>query len=282
MRAWTTGILAAILAAATAAGGEGPNDDDPFRKAMRDGIKILRDGDPADFPGAAARFRTALNYQSEDANVYFWLGLAYSDFQDPIRATAPAKEAATMYDPKMANAWLLWGQALLYRGEYADALEKLKEAERLAPEDPLVLFNLGRVLYHGFSDYAGAYYQFNQVWTRYSGSRQTRPELFPVVVQARLYMAYCNEELRKWDDAIRYYKEVRDTYMEYLPGGAGNLDLRARLAATLRLAGRPTESLSAYQDLLARLRSLPADEAREKLLADVRFRLGHLYLTEDG
>ena len=286
MRGWTAGILAAILTVAAAAAGDAPGDADRFWNDMREGREILRAGDPKEFPGAVGRFREAKKLRPDNPDVYFWMGLAYSDSHSYNWAAENARDAVNYSDDQMANAWLLWGQALLYQGEYADACVKLKKARDLAQNDPLVLFNLGRALFHGGGDPKADYTLFLFKSVSESGAQRTRPELFPVVVQAQLYMAYCHEAREEWDLAILIYKNVQANYMEYLPDGAGNLDLLARLAAATRLAERPNEPRTLYQELLGRLQNLPRDLPQEKkiqnqrLLADTHFRLGHLYLTD--
>jgi tetratricopeptide (TPR) repeat protein len=267
-------LLAAALAFCMLCGGlaagTSPEDDAKYRVDMEDGIKLLRSGNRDEINRSIAKFKSALKIRPESAEAYYWIALAYSDLNNYLRAGENAKDA-TIYDDRMAEAWLLWGQVLLYQKEWNEALRKLEEASRLAPEDPLVLFNLGRVYYHGFKDPDSALPKFRAVWQRSQILRRERPENAALVIRARLYMGYCEYERGRWDNAINAFRDV-------LAEQPYNYDAALRLALAYRKNNRADECDRIFVNLL---KAIPADSpANVQLLAEVNLQLADLYLKD--
>lgn len=98
---------------------------------------------------ALARFKSALKLDPENAECYFWIGLSYSDLKN-YGIAAKNAEAAVSLNPRLSDAWLLWGQSLMYENKYTDAVQKLAKAFRLNPENYLAAYNIGRCYYYGF------------------------------------------------------------------------------------------------------------------------------------
>lgn len=245
-------------------------DDDAqkYRADMDEGIAILRSGE--DVSRAIAKFKSALKFRPESAEAYYWIALAYSDQNNYPRAAGNAKDA-TIYDERLAEAWLLWGQTLLYQKEWNEALQKLETAARLAPDDPLVLYNLGRVYYHGLKDPGAAYAKFNRIWQSSQTLRRENPANIPLVLRARLYMGYCEFERGQWAGAI-------NAFLDVLREQPNNHEASLRLAIAYRKSDRAGECERILWDIRKALAA--GNPAATQLLAEVDLQLADLYIKE--
>jgi tetratricopeptide (TPR) repeat protein len=251
---------------------ESPEDAQKYEACMREGIEILRSGNRDESARALARFKHALKLRPESAEAYYWIALTYSDQNNFPPAANNAKDA-TIYDDKFANAWLLWGQALMYMSQWRDALEKLETAARLDPENPITQYNLGRVHFHGFGDPDAALPKFRSVWQMSQRLRREHPEAAALVVQARLYMGYCESDRGRWENAINAFRDV-------LADVGSNYDAALRLAIAYRNSGRPAEC---QQILLNLVNVVPVDSpSNRRTLAETHLHLAHLYLRDPG
>ncbi|MDR1613336.1 MAG: tetratricopeptide repeat protein [Planctomycetota bacterium] len=265
-------ILALFLRAAAGLSPalESGDDAGKYRAYMDEGIGILLEGLRDEDGRAIARFKAALRLRPESAEAYYWIALVYSDQNKYARAADNAKDA-TIYDDRFADAWLLWGQSLLYQGEWSAALEKLEIAARLDPENPLIQFNLGRVHYHGFNNPDSALPKFRAVWQMSQRLRREHPEAVPLLVQARLYMGYCESDRGRWENAINAFRDV-------LADAGSNYDAALRLAIAYRNSGRPSEC---QQILLNLVNVIPMDSpANRRTQAETHLQLADLYLKE--
>ncbi len=254
-----------ILSPALAAGAE--DEAKKYRADLDEGIALLKRGSHDDHSRAIAKFKAALKLRPESAEAYYWIALTYSDQNQYSRAADNARDA-TIYDDHLAEAWLLWGQILLYQKDWNEALKKLETASRLAPDDPLVLYNLGRVYYHGFKDPGAAYSKFNRVWQSSQTLRRENPENVPLVLRARLYMGYCEFDRGQWANAA-------NAFLDVLREQPNNHDAALRLALAYNKGDRPGEAERILQNLL----SIPRDTvANRQLLAEVNLQLADLYL----
>ncbi len=245
-------------------------DEAKYRSDMSEGISLLKSGSREDLVRAIARFKSALKIKPESAEAYYWMALTYSDQNNYLRAADNAKDA-TIYDDKLAEAWLLWGQVLLYQKEWQDALEKLETASRLAPDDPQVQFNLGRVYYHGFKDPDSALPKFRAVWQSGTNLRRDKPENIPLVVRSRLYMGYCEFDRGRWDNAINAFRDV-------LNDQPGNFEAALRLALCYRHSNRASECERILWNMLKAIP--PENPANRQYLAEINLQLGDLYLKD--
>ena len=263
----------ALLFASSLLAGERSEDQRKYGADMAEGIQLLRSGSRDDIIRAIAKFKAALKIYRESAEAYYWIALAYSDQGNYIRAADNAKDA-TIYDDKMANAWLLWGQVLLYQKEWTKALEKLETAYRLAPEDPLILFNLGRVHYHGFNNPDAALPKFRSIWQKGQVIRREKPALWPLVIQARLYMGYSEFARERWDNAI-------NSFLDVLNEDPGNYEAMLHLALAYRHNGRLVDAEKNLQNTINLLSkdNRQSEINRQRLLAESHIQLAHLYLT---
>lgn len=242
-----------------------------FRADISEGVALLKAGGRDNTTRAIARFKSALRVRKESAEAYYWIGLTYSDQGNYMRAAENAKEA-TAYDDQMAEAWLLWGQSLMYQRDWDQALEKLETAYRLAPDDPLVLFDLGRVYYHGKSNPDLALPKFRAVWDKGQRLRRERPELMPIVVQSRLYIGYCEQDRGKVESAINAFRDV----LSEMPN---NHEAMLRLAIAYRDANRPADAVRVLNEIIE---SLEGKSGSSRYLAEAHVQLGSLYLSVPG
>ena len=241
-----------------------------YRSDLEEGVSLLRSGSRDDISRAIARFKSALKVRQDSAEAYYWIALAYSDQNNYPRAAENSKDA-TIYDERLTEAWLLWGQTLLYQKDWPGALEKLETAERLAPNDPLVLFNLGRVYYHGLANPGSAYAKFNRVWQNGQELRRENPENAVLVLNARLYMGYCEFDRGQWTNAINAFQDV-------LREDPDNRAAALRLAIAYRKADRVGDCERILHDLL---RAAQADiQPNRHLLAEINLQLADLYMKE--
>ena len=119
-----------------------------YHRDLEEGVALLR---KKEYARALGRFKDARKLNAEGPQAYYWMALTFSELKNYGPAVDNA-EKATILDEKMADAWLLWGQSLLYMHEWEAAKEKLEKAHRMAPDNPLVAFNIGRCYYHGFNN----------------------------------------------------------------------------------------------------------------------------------
>ena len=240
-------------------------DAEKYRLDMAEGVALLRAGHS---DRSIAKFKSALKVDPESAEAYYWIALAYSDLTNYPRAAANARDA-TIYDDKLAEAWLLWGQVLLYQKSYSEARDKLEMASRLAPENPLVQYNLGRVYYHGFRDPGSALPRFRAVWQRSQSLRREGAESAAMVTNARLYMGLCEFDRQNWDIAITAFYDV-------LAEEPLNFDAALRMALAFRHSGRPRECEQILTNMARKIS--PDSLAERQKLAEVNLQLADLYL----
>lgn len=265
-------LLPLFALAAAAASPENPDDGRKYREDMDEGVRLLRSGSRDEISRAIAKFKSALKLRPESAEAYYWIALAYSDQNNYLRAADNAKEA-TIYDDRMAEAWLLWGQILLYQREWKGALDKLETAARLDAENPITQYNLGRVHYHGFNDPETALPKFRSVWQKTQALNRERPsaESRTLQVQARLYMGYCEFDRKHWDGAINAFRDV-------LVDAGNHYDAALCLGIAYRRNGLTAESIDILQNL-ARTIQLDSPAAR-RILAETYLNLADIYLKD--
>ncbi len=259
-------------------------DDDAkkYRSDMDEGISLLRSGSRDSISRSIAKFTSARKLQPENAEAYFWLALAYSDLNNYPRASDNVREA-TIYDDRLAEAWLLWGQILLYQKEWGEALIKLETAAMLAPDDPVIQFNLGRVHYHGFKNPDAALPKFRAAWQKGQENRRDNPELIAMTVRSRLYMGTCEYErgLRQSNPANNNFTAAINAFQEVIREQPHNYDARLRLASALRRYGRIAECQAVLNELLGAFQQA-GENADRTMLAEIHLELADLYLKSAG
>lgn len=272
-------IFSLLLACAVAQAGTLQDDSAKYQSDIDEGIGLLRAGTQDEIHRSIAKFKSALKVRPESAEAYYWLALAYSDLHNYLRAADNAKDATT-YNERLPEAWLLWGQILLYQKEWEEARNKLETAARLAPENPMAQYNLGRVYYYGFKDPDNALAKFRAAWLEGQKLRRERPEMIAMTVRARLYMGCCEYErgLRQ-ENPNNYIQNAIAAFRDVLQDEPANPEARIRLALALRKAGRTADSEQILGGLLRDLQQA-ARPADRQLLAEVNLQLADLYIKD--
>ena len=272
-------ILFLLLAAGTPASAAMSEEDAAkYRADLDEGISLLRAGSRDEINRSMAKFKAALKIHPESAEAFYWTALAYSDQPNYPRAAENAKNA-TVYDDKLAEAWLLWGQILLYQKEWRESLNKLETAARLAPEDPMVLYNLGRVYYHGFRDPDNALPKFRSAWQIGQNMRRNNPEMIALAVSSRYYMGCCEYERGLKSGLAQNFESAINAFNDVINEQPNNVDARLRLAMALRKANRLLESVSILQGILKGLESA-GDRIDPMQRAEVHLQVADTYLKE--
>lgn len=226
---------------------------------MSEGARSLAHGTKEGQAMALNLFKSARKYKPDSAEAHYWIGLTYSDYQSYAEAAAFA-EQATLLDSRYADAWHLWGQSLMYLMQWSEARQKLEQAHRLDPHNPLIIFNRGRCLFHGFNNRNEALDLFKEV-LRFEPANPS-PAYLQVFNQARLYIGCCYQD-RDMPAAIIHYNEV-------LKRDPRNIEARYRLAVAYRKDGRFDR---AEKELQAVLVDSP-------LHAEALLQIGQLYAAD--
>ena len=202
---------------------------------------------------ALARFKSALKLDPENARCYYWIGLAYSDLKNYGIASKNA-EAAVSLDPKMSDAWLLWGQSLMYEKKYLEAVQKLAKAFRLNPESYLAAYNIGRCYYYGFDGKKKVLARkfFRKAW-----------ELNEKFLPARYYQGLCELDEMLLPLAIVSFKWVIDN-------DSHNIPARYDLAVALRKDNHVDRAEKVLLDIL----EIDSEQY------DAHLQLGHIYMID--
>lgn len=249
-----------------------------YNADINEGITLLRSGTQDEIHRSIAKFKSALKLRPENAEAYYWLALAYSDLQNYLRAADNAKDATT-YDDRLPEAWLLWGQILLYQKEWNEALKKLETAATLAPDNPIVQYNLGRTYYHGFKDPDTALAKFRAAWTEGQKQRANNPEMSALTLRARFYMGCCEYDRGLRQSNPNYINNAITAFWDVLQEQPQNYDARLRLALALRKAGRSADAQQFLTSLLQEVQE-QGNPADRRLLAETNLQLADLYLKD--
>lgn len=271
--------LTAAAAAASTPEEEAANRQ-KFREDINEGIELLRTESQGENSRAMGRFKNALKLfpaSQEAAEAYYWIALTYSDQSNYPRAAENIRDA-TVYDEDMMEAWLLWGQTLLYMRQYPEALEKLERASQLAPDDPFVLFNLGRVHYHGFKNADTALTKFRGAWQRGQALRRDNPEMIALTIRSRLYIGICEYDRGMRQKNPMNFESAINAFQDVLREQPNNYDAQIRLAMALRRVNRAPESASILAQITQNLQN--AGDSMRPVLAEAYLQLGDLYLKE--
>jgi len=247
------------LSPALVAGEAAKAGEEVFRRHLAAGAKSLALGTKEGQANALAEFKEARKLRPESAEAHYWIGLTYSDYQNFAEAAAYADQAVAL-DSRYAPAWLLWGQCLLYQHEWKEAKEKLEQAHRLDPQNPLVVFNRARCLFHGFDNRADALELFKEALRL--EPLQPSAAIAPVFVQVRIYIGCCYLDKDMPAASIAFREALRRD--------PRNAEARVRYAVAVRKDGRPD---TAEKELKLVLERNPRH-------VEALLQLGHLYATD--
>lgn len=273
-------LLILVLAAARTLPAATPQEDEAvtYRTSIDEGISLLRIGSLDDIHRSIAKFTSARKVRPESAEAYYWLALAYSDLNNYRRAAENAR-SATIYGDNLPEAWLLWGQVLLYQREWHEALSKLQTAASLDPENPFIQYNLGRVYYHGFKDPDAALSHFRAAWQMGQSLRRDNPEMIALAVRSRLYMGCCEYDRGMRENNLAYIENAFNAFSDVIREQPNNYDAQFRLALAMRRRGNTNESAQIMRSLVDFLKK-KNDPADQPLLAEIYLQLADTYLKE--
>ncbi|MBN2712601.1 MAG: tetratricopeptide repeat protein [Planctomycetes bacterium] len=249
-------FLLAFICSASASAASKNDADELYERNIKEGAALLREGK---HPQAIARFKFARKHKPEGAEVYYWLGLADSDLKQYVQAAANA-EKATLLRKNMPEAWLLWGQSLMYLHKWEDALSKLDQAHRMDPDNPLITFTIGRCYYHGYDNKNHALDFFKK--TLSLGEHKKVANLDEIKQQARIYAGSCYLAKDLPQMAIK-------TYAEVLKRDKSNTEALFRIGLAYRSLEYYTDAAKAFQEVIK----------RDPQNFEAHLQLGHLYLT---
>ncbi len=215
-----------------------------------EGAQLLAQNEKA---RALARFKSALKLDPENANCYFWIGLSYSDLKN-YGIAAKNAEAAVSLDAKFADAWLLWGQSLMYEKKYPEAVQKLAKAFRLNPDSYLAAYNIGRCYYYGFEGTKKVLARkfFRKAW-----------ELNDKFVPARYYQGLCELDEMLLPLAIVSFQWVIENDPQNIPA-----------MYDLAVAYRKDSHVARAEDMLLKILMLDSQQYEAHL------QLGHIYMID--
>lgn len=249
-----------------------------YKSDIDEGVNLLRSGSQDEIHRSIAKFKSALKLQPESAEAYYWLALAYSDLHNYLRAADNAKDATT-YNDRLPEAWLLWGQILLYQKEWNESLNKLETAASLSPDNPVVQYNLGRVYYHGFRDPDTALAKFRAAWAEGQKLRRDNPEMGAMTIRARLYMGCCEYDRGLRQSNPNYINNAIAAFRDVLQEQPHNYDARLRLALAFRKANRAADAEQILAGLIQEVQELGRPSDRQ-LLAEINLQLADLYIKD--
>lgn len=271
----------ALFAVSAAHAATSPEDALKYRADIEEGISILKSGESNE--RAIAKFKNALKIESESAEAYYWIALCYSDRGNYTRAADNCKEATT-YDTRMAEAWSLWGQALLYQKEWNDARDKLETALRLTPDDPYALFNLGRVHYHGMKDPTTALANFRNAWQRSQALARNNPgndsEYARLATRARYYMGLCEYDRGRANDNSLFYSNAINAFYDVIKEQPTNYEAAMRLSMAYRKANRVNDCLQMLKEIHSHMTKNDPAYFDRHLFAEVNLLLADIYLKD--
>lgn len=100
------------------------------------------------FPRAIRAGRRAIELDEDLAEAHLALAFAWHAYECDWEKAEDAYKKALELDPELASAhhWYAW--YLVQRGQPEQALEEVERAQELAPEDLIIVNNVGKILYY--------------------------------------------------------------------------------------------------------------------------------------
>ncbi len=188
----------------------------------------------------------------------------YLGASELLERALQALESALALAPSHARAHRERGAALVSAGREEEGIAEIERALELAPDDPAIIAGLGRALFIGRADFAGAV-----------ASYERAVALNPLAGWYWLQLAHCRTLARQLAGARAAAQVAIDLQERFLSGreGAQILGGYMRLGHVAALEGRPDEAVRAFQQELAFLAQL--DHAlRGRIQVELNLRLG--------
>ena len=149
------------------------------------------------FPKAKAAARQALEQDPKLAEAHLALAFALHEYDCDFKNAEEEYQAALKLNPKLANAhhWYAW--YLADSGRPKEALDEIKRARKLAPDDLTIINNYGKLLYLAHDFERAAEEHFKVV------------ELDPDFRKAHRDLGLAYAELGKLDEALGEFDKSR-------------------------------------------------------------------------
>jgi serine/threonine protein kinase/Tfp pilus assembly protein PilF len=240
------------------------------------GMMSLRLASRDSIERAIAAFEGAIRHDPEYALAWAALGGAYSlkgsflSLPDLVERAIEIERRALTLDPRLADAHMWLGSALLGLGRTDEAIAAIQEAIRLEPDNGQAHQGLARAYWVGKGDFGSAIPEFER-------SIELNPEAGYSYLQLGLLLAWEGRYARA-EAICRRAVELQD---QYLSGNAGLqvVGANARLGYVYYLQGRHDEALAEYERGLAFVTS--SDHAlKERTVIEINVKMGAAHHRE--
>jgi tetratricopeptide (TPR) repeat protein len=226
---------------------------------------------------AIAAFETAIRHDPEYALAWAALGGAYAlkgsflSLRELTERAIEIERRALAIDPRLADAHMWLGSALLGLGRIDEAIASTREAIRLEPDNGQARQALARAYWVGKGDFAAAIPEFERAIA-------LNPEAGYSYLQLGLLLAWEGQYARA-EEVCRRAVELQD---QYISGNAGLqvVGANARLGYVYYLQGRHDEALREYERGLSFVAS--SDHAlKERTAIEINIKIAAAYLGQD-
>ncbi|MGH9443044.1 MAG: protein kinase domain-containing protein [Thermoanaerobaculia bacterium] len=222
-------------------------------EAYSKGLINIRTASLDSLDRAIVLFERAVELDPGYGRAHLALASAYDDKGEYLgvpelgaRALETFRKASELL-PDSSEAWRGIGSVLLFLGRDAEALEALRRAESLSPADFGVHSSLGRVLFLGMADFAGAAREFEQSLA-----------LNPQAGWSALQLAHCRILLRDFEPAETAALRAVELQEQFFSGKEGLFIVGAhtRLGHLRAVQGRPEEAVAEFEKEIDFLRQI--------------------------
>jgi eukaryotic-like serine/threonine-protein kinase len=237
------------------------------------GMMNLRQATRESLDRAIAAFEEATRHDPEYARAWAALGMTYGlkgsfmSMPDMLHRAIDMERRALAIDPELADAHVNLGSALLNLGQVDDGIVEIREGIRLDPDNGQARQALGRALWTGKGDFAGAIPEFER-------AIELNPEAGYSYLQLSLLLAW-QGDLARADEVGRHAIELQE---QYISGNTGLqvVGAHARLGYIHYLQGRYEDALKEFERELAFINS--SDHAlRERTNIEINVKVGATY-----
>ena len=240
------------------------------------GMMNLRQATRESIDRAIAAFDDATKHDPEYAQAWAALGNAYGlkgsflGIRDVVNQAIELERRALAIDPGFSDAHMWLGSGLLELGRIDEAIDEIREALRLDPENGQAFQALARAYWVGKGDFKAAIPIFDRAIA-------LNPEAGYSYLQLALLLAW-EGQLDRAEEISRHAVDLQEQYI------SGNLGLQivgahARLGYVHYLRGRHEDALREYEREMAFIAA--GDHAlRERTLLELNVKIGATYLRQ--
>ncbi|MEZ4654333.1 MAG: tetratricopeptide repeat protein [Candidatus Eisenbacteria bacterium] len=185
-------------------------------QALAKGLLNLRNDSYESVDRGILFFERAVALDPSYLRAQIELGAAYSQKADYLvapelhRKSEVVLRRALESDPRLPRAWRELGAALVAQARIDEGVECLQRALTLAPDDPRVLAGMGRALFVGRGDFAGALAFYDRALAR-----------APQAGWYWMQKSHCHALLRQFEDGEPAARRAIELQEEFLSGQQG-------------------------------------------------------------